>query len=535
MIDPSATQSTIYIELLFVFLAFVVACILYFLLRFIVTKLFVSGKKPVAVYLSRLSLPTAFLAVALCLKIPALTDRLFSSRTVEPYLDAAIIFFIIFIFLRLVDAFFQNWFVRIKKPFPMPKVLHSLILAVIYLIVIFIILRGILGVNITPFLATSALLTMIIGLAFQGVLSNILSGMSLHLIKSFGKGDWIAVASNEGVVMDTNWRETRILDRYSNIVVIPNNTVASEKITNFSLPDRRTAITIPVKAGYGAPPTEVFKALREAAAEVPDVLSFPLPEAHLLSYDDFGITYRVKFWITNFARKHPIMAEVGSKIWYKFKRRGIEIPVPLSDKLGEVMFSVDAEKKAKEIEAGVSQNFSDLMKSNFLKYKEGERAGEFLVSEDDMREFAGIVRRYRFAPGEVVFKQGDGGESCYVLASGKINGKISYHEKGKEYKSEFTIEPGGLFGEMSLFTGMPRTATGVVEEEAVLLEIKAEDFACLLAKNPQLSEALAEIVSKRNLENQEFLEKLKELSKKDIEHSTNKRSILARLSSLIKH
>jgi len=535
MTDPSAAPATIYMELLFVFLAFVVACVLYFLLRLIVTKLFVSGEKPVAVYFSRLSLPTAFLLVTLCLRIPVLMDRLFSSQSVEPYIDAAIIFFAFFFFLRLVDASFQSWFVRIKKPFPLPKVLHSLVLAIIYLIAFFIILKGILGVNITPFLATSALLTMIIGLAFQGVLSNILSGMSLHLIKSFGKGDWIAVASDEGVVMDTNWRETRILDRYSNIVVIPNNLVASEKITNFSLPDKKTAITIPVKAGYGAPPAEVFKALREAAAEVQDVLSFPPPEAHLLSYDDFGISYRVKFWITNFARKHPIMAEVGSLIWYKFKRRGIEIPVPLSDKLGEVMLSVDAEKKSGEIEAGVNQNFSDLMRSDFLKYHEGERAGELLVSEDEMRDFASLVKRYRYATGEVVFKQGEEGDSCYVVASGKIGGKISYHEKGKEYTSEFTIERGSLFGEMSLFTGMPRTATGIVEKEAELLEVKTKDFARVLAKNPQLSEALAEIISKRNRENQAFLEKLKELSKKDIEHSTNKRSILARLSSLIKH
>jgi CRP-like cAMP-binding protein len=229
------------------------------------------------------------------------------------------------------------------------------------------------------------------------------------------------------------------------------------------------------------------------------------------------------------------MAEVGRKIWYKFKRRGIDIPIPLSDKLGQVLFSVDSEKKSGEREARMNRNFSDLIKSNFLRYHEGEREGEFLVSEDDMREFASMVRRYQFAPGEVVFRQGDSGESCYVVASGKISGKICYHEKGREYKSEFEIEPGGLFGEMSLFTGMPRTATGIVAEEAELLEIKSEDFAHLLAINPQLSDALAEIVSKRNLENQEFLEKLKELSKKDIEHSTNKRSILARLSSLIKH
>jgi len=180
------------------------------------------------------------------------------------------------------------------------------------------------------------------------------------------------------------------------------------------------------------------------------------------------------------------------------------------------------------------QNFSDLMKSGFLKHRDEKGIERQLVSEEDMRFFAGLVKRHRFAPGEVVFKQGDKGDSCYILARGKIKGDIAYSENGKTYKSEFTVEPGGLFGEMSLFTGMPRTATGTVQKEAELLKIKARNLAFLLEKNPALSESLAEIVSRRNKENQEFLEKIKELSKNDIEEGTNKRSILARLTSFVK-
>ncbi|MBN1223470.1 MAG: mechanosensitive ion channel [Candidatus Aminicenantes bacterium] len=534
MTVPAATQSTVYIEGIFIFLAFVLAFVLFFLVRLGITRLFVSGQRPAAIYLSRLNLPAAFIFVSLCLKIPAVANVLFPSRRFDSYIEAALLFSVVFFLLRLIDASFQSWFVRNKKSFPLPKVLHSLILAVVYLVIFFIILRGVLGVNITPFLATSALLTMIIGLAFQGVLSNILSGMSLHLIKSFGKGDWISVGTEEGVVMDTNWRETRVLNRFSNIVVFPNNVVASEKITNFSLPDSKTALTISIKAGFKSPPSEVFEAIREAALDVPEVLAYPPPEAHLISYDDFGISYAVKFWITDFARKHPIKAKVGRNIWYKFKRLNIEIPVPLSDTVTDVMLYVDKERKAASVREDTDRNFADLMRSKFLKHQDEKGAEKLLVSEEDMHHFAGMVKRHRFAPGEVVFKQGDRGESCYILARGKIKGEISYTEKGKTYKSEFVVEAGGLFGEMSLFTGMPRTATGIVQEEAELMEIKAGDFAYLLEKYPELSEALAETVSKRNKENQEFLEKIKELSKKDIEESTSKRSILARLSSFVK-
>ena len=156
-----------------------------------------------------------------------------------------------------------------------------------------------------------------------------------------------------------------------------------------------------------------------------------------------------------------------------------------------------------------------------------------LLSEKELKTLAESVDRHRFAPGEIIFKQGDKGESCFVVAKGKIRGSIEYQEKRKKYKNEFDIEPGGIFGEMSLFTGLPRTATGIVLTEAELLEIKKEAFVGLLSKNPALADVIAEIVSKRNQENQKFLEKIKVLSKEDIEHSVNKNSILKFLTGLL--
>lgn len=310
--------------------------------------------------------------------------------------------------------------------------------------------------------------------------------------------------------------------------------MASENITNFSQPNRRTALTIPVKASFDAPPSKVLDALSAAASEVPQVLSMPAPEAYVLGYEDFGISYLLKFWITDFAHKHAIMTNVGRLIWYKFKRLGIEIPVPVSDKLGEVLKSVREQAGIPFLDMEKERNFYDLMRSSFLRHQEGEKKGTLLVSEDEIRELAGFAKRHRFTAGEYVFKQGEKGESCYILVSGRIKGRINYEEKGKEYTSEFAVEPGGLFGEMSLFTGMPRTATGLVEVESELLEIDTGDFSRILEKNPKLADIMADLVSKRNKKNQEFLKKIKELSEQDIKTSTNKQSILSRLRSFIK-
>lgn len=534
MSNSGSNQIGLYLEILSIFLVIIAACILYLLLRYIVSKILTSGGKTSGDLLLRLNLPVVFLLVSLLLKIQLLRDILFPSPKFHLYLDAALVFFFVFFLIRLVDAILLSWYRKRSLSFPLPKVLHSLTLAVIYLVILFIVLRGILGINITPFLATSALLTMILGLAFQGVLSNILSGMSLHLTKSFNKGDWIQVGEDEGIVIDTNWRETRIFDRYSNIIVLPNNNVASQKITNFSSPDRKTALTLPVKVSYGAPPSIVFEALCEAASDVPDVLKSPAPESYILGYDDFGISYLLKFWITDFNRKYPIMGEVGRKVWYKFKRQNIEVPISISDKVTQVIRSVKEKEGALAFKEEKERNFRDLINSSILRYQEGDRTGELLLPEEEIQELASSVRRHRFAPGEVVFKQGEKGESCYVVAQGRIKGVVAYEEKKKKYASEFKVNPGGIFGEMSLFTGMPRTATGFVEVESELLKIEAEDFSPLLERNPALAENIAEIVSERNKKNQVFLKKIKELSEKDIERSISKHSILERLRGFIR-
>ena len=533
MINPITSETSLYLDLLFFLLFLIVSASLYFFFRRAIEIYLVSRGKASGAFLSKLNLPAVLLLVGLVFKLKAIRDTLPLSMKFYSFLDAAIIFFVAFFIIRLFDALLISWYSKKRVPFPLPRVLHGFILAVIYIAILFAILKGILGINISPFLATSAILTAILGLAFQGVLSNILAGMSLHFTRSFSRGDWVKISDTEGVVVDTNWRETRILDRFSNIIVIPNNVIASEKITNFSYPDKKTALTISIKASYAAPPFSALEALLEAAREVPDVLASPAPQAYILSYDEFGISYLLKFWVTDFGRKHPIIGEVGRLIWYKFRRRNIEVPLPLSDKVEEVLKTVKEKERIQVKEEERERIFMDLFNSSFLRYQEGEKAGELLVSESEIRELASLLQREKFTRGEVLFRQGEKGESCYIVARGIIRGEIIYEENGKKYTSEFRVGPGGIFGEMSLFTGMPRVATGFIEEESELLEIKARDFALLLSRNPKLSEVIAEIVCERNKKNEEFLKKIKELSEKDIKDSCNKKSILERLKNFV--
>ena len=485
------------------------------------------GKRPL---FARVALPFVFTLASFLVKE---FGRL--SPAFTPYVDAAIIFFAFFFIIRLVDAAVYGWYARTRKTFPLPDVLRSIALGVLYLIVLFGVLKYTLNINITTVVATSAVLTMVIGLALQGVLSNILSGISLHFARSITRGEWVSIGEKEGIVVDTNWRETRLLDRNSNIVVLPNNSVAEATITNFAQPDTRTALALHFKLSPEAPAQLVLDMLREAARDCPRVVSDPSPMATIMEFDPYGVHYRVKFWVTDYGRKNGIATDVGRLAWYKLRRHGIRAAVELPDMFNGVLRGTPAPGPvpAAAGRGDTEENFSVLTQSTFLRYQQGDKKGELMVPEDDIRDLAAVVKRAIYAKGEVLCRQGDKGRSCYIVAKGLLRGDIITEENAKKYSNEFEVGPGAIFGEMSLFTGMPRTATGVVAEEAVLLKIQADDFGPVLAKNPDLAEVIADLVSTRNEQNKGFLLKIKELSEKDIHAGTNKKSILEYLKKFV--
>lgn len=533
MVKNMSPELMLYVAILFSLIFLAAAGFVHVLLRRAFVRHPIWKPTPWENVVARLSFPLGLLAAFLIAKWPAFREALPLSPRYFEILDAVFVFAVIFFLVRLMDALIQLFYARKGRPFPLPRVLHGFILLVIYLAVVFAVLDRFLRINIKPLLAGSAILTAVIGLALQGVLSNILAGMSLHYTKSFSRGDWIRVGDTEGVVVDTNWRETRIIDAARNIIIFPNSEVASRTITNYSLPDSLVEVVLPVKTGFDAPPAAVLEVLDEAAREVPDVVLEPPPKARVAGYNDFGMSYVLKVYIGDYSRKDDIIAEIARLIWYKFRRRGIEVPLPVESKLRQVLSAVRPDDRAEAAVAEQERNSQDLARSSFLRAQEGEKAGAMILSEEEIRDLASRARRVAFAAKEVLFRQGERGENCYLVASGKVRGEISYEEDGKKYKTDFEIGPGGIVGEMSLFTGIPRTATVVVCDDAELLEVGAEAFAGLLERNPTLAEAVAEIVSSRNRTNLEMLRKIKELSSKDLEGSTSKKSILEYLKKLV--
>jgi CRP-like cAMP-binding protein len=222
----------------------------------------------------------------------------------------------------------------------------------------------------------------------------------------------------------------------------------------------------------------VKQALHEAMAQSRYVLTSPAPEALLVGFDASSMNYRARFWVDDFERDEQARDDVRVAIHYVFARRGIEIPYPI-----QVEYSRD----------WPVQDESTLAVD---RRRVLEGVDLFAALSDEQRgEIADATVAKTYGDGEAIVRQGEPGESMYVLCSGAVAVVLE-----PDKKEVATIRPGGYFGEMSLLTGEPRTATVVARGEAVVLELTVEVFRRLGTDSPHAIEQVGVLAITRRAE-----------------------------------
>lgn len=420
-----------------------------------------------------------------------------------------------------------------RRTFPMPRLIRNLLRAALVAGALLLVANGILGRDISTALASTALLTAVVGFALQGVLGNLLAGLSMHVVRSTVPGDWVAVGELEGEVVETNWRETRLQTVGGHLLVVPNSKMAESVIHNMTHPTPVRRIVLSLEASYSDAPADVVSALESSALSVPDVLRAPPPQAVLVQYMEFGVKYELRVWTDRYYDRAKLISDVLSRVWYQFKRRGIEIPFPMSDKLlFDFMEVIQHQRRLPPGDADAERRLGELKRSDFYRLLPLDEQGCPLVGDEALLPVVRMMRRVRYTRGEVLFRQGDAGESAYVVVSGSVDGRVEF-EAGIAPHA-FTAGPGALLGEMSLMTGLPRTATLVAADEAELLEIPRDAFVRLLGVRPDIPGRLAELSALRAAQNAATYDQLKSMPPRaGLTASLQQASILTRFRRML--
>jgi small-conductance mechanosensitive channel/CRP-like cAMP-binding protein len=330
------------------------------------------------------------------------------------------------------------------------------------------------GVTLPGLLAGSGLIALVLGLALQDTLGNIFAGLGLQAGKAFRVGDWLIVDGKHCEVIEVNWRSTRLRNNDAASFDIPNNQLAKATIVNLYNPTPVHAARTSVCVEYGTPPNHVKDALVQAALAARGVLSSPAPAAFLMNFDDSGIRYELKYWIDD-ARRYPEISDtVRTNIWYELDRHTIPFSYPT--RIVEM-------RSKKETEP--TDRVSVLLRAQPLFAD---------METDQIQALAKSARHLRYGKREKIITQGDPGGSMYVLSSGIA--QVTVERDGRESDLGELVS-GECFGEISLLTGKPRTASVTAKTDCDIVEIDKSAMRDLLKQYPRLADRLSETLSTR--------------------------------------
>jgi len=367
-----------------------------------------------------------------------------------------------------------------------PRILQDLVQAIAYFVTAAIVLTRS-DVDVTRVFAASVLTTAVIGLALQDTLGNIMAGLALQLERDFEVGDWINLGDRAspivGRVREVRWRATTIVTKNGDLMLIPNSAITRAMITNFSRPTTAHRQWVTVRVHFRHPPAKVRDVIVDAVRALSFVRAEPSPDCLLQEFREDACTYACRYWIDDVQRDEPYDSDVRSAIWYALHRAGMEIPFP-SRNINVTEMNEDRIQRKRDEE--YARRVDALSRVDVFRALDAQK----------IDKLAGRLRQVVFGPGETILRQGDPGDSLYIVRGGQVAVQIGVLGAFKEVA---TLGDGEFFGEMSLMTGEMRAATVVAKTDVECYIVEKEAFQEIVQEKPELAGTISDILSRRQV------------------------------------
>jgi len=375
-----------------------------------------------------------------------------------------------------------------------PDILHDLTVGAAYLVAFgWLMHRS--GLDFTSIVATSAVVTAVIGLSLQATLGNIVGGIALQLDDSIEEGDWVELESKlQGQVRQIRWRHTVLETRDWDTLIVPNSQLLTQTIKvlgkrNGQLAPHRMWVYFGVDFRF--PPAKVIQVISDAleSAAIPNVAPEPKPQCVLYDlakeHKDSFAYYAVRFFIRDLAIDDPTSSQVRERIYTALRRAQIPLALPAATLFVSQDDPDHAERKRSRERAYRVQALDDTVLFSRL-------------SDEEKARLADAVRRAPFTAGEIITRQGANAHWLYILTEGEAEVRIATPE-GDERKVAELSAP-SFFGEMALMTGAVREATVVAKTDVECLRLDKDDFKDILGRRPEIAQEMSTILAQRRVE-----------------------------------
>ncbi|RYZ71516.1 MAG: mechanosensitive ion channel family protein [Proteobacteria bacterium] len=182
------------------------------------------------------------------------------------------------------------------------------------------------GIRLTPILATSAIFSLVLGLALQDTLGNLFAGVALQLDKPFEIDDWIEVMQSGqkwvGQVQEITWRATTLTGLFDEHLIIPNRVISQAEIANFTSPNRPIWRSQTFRIPLGPHLEEIRLLLKEAMFEIKAIRQEPAPVINIPETTESWALFRCSYTIDDYGKQWSIGTEVSASIIRKLYECG---------------------------------------------------------------------------------------------------------------------------------------------------------------------------------------------------------------------
>ena len=236
----------------------------------------------------------------------------------------------VFVLGRLTEVFSNKLFSRLHRLDPAQQLLGQKLFNIGGWILLTILGIDFLGISLTALTVFSGAFGLAIGFGLQKTFGNLISGIILLMDRSIKPGDVIAVGTGPekvvGQVSKIGIRAMSVITRDKIEYLIPNETLMTSTVENWSYSSHDVRVKVPVPVAYGSDLILAEALMLEAANEHPRVLKKPAPDVWLASFGEKAIVYEVRMWIED-----PedgvgnLRSDLLKKIWHKFSAHAIQV------------------------------------------------------------------------------------------------------------------------------------------------------------------------------------------------------------------
>jgi small conductance mechanosensitive channel len=181
-----------------------------------------------------------------------------------------------------------------------------------------------LGVQLLPLIAGLGVAGAGIALAMQGVLGNVVAGLTIIFTRPFRVGEYVSMAGEEGRVEAINLFTTTLSHADLSRVVIPNRKIVGEILHNYG---KIRQVHVIASVSYDTDLNRAIAVIRETLQGNRRVLQDPAPVIQVAEMADYSIDIAVKPWVA-VADYIPVHGELNQALFEKFRERNINVPYP---------------------------------------------------------------------------------------------------------------------------------------------------------------------------------------------------------------